>query len=207
MTKRVSILCFGNSLTAGYYQFGLDYHPYAWKLESRLKAAFPSHTFLVNAEGLPGDLAIGPPGRFLPRIQEKCGERHYDWVIVLGGTNDLGYGYAPERIYPALQDAWNVALTGGSKVLALTIPECAAKNAALDSKRADLNARILAHEAERFHAFDLHAKIPYHASSEEFKEKMWDDGLHLTPHGYDLVGNEVADHLIELIQSSGGLEA
>lgn len=72
MTKRVSILCFGNSLTAGYYQFGLDYHPYAWKLESRLKAAFPSHTFLVNAEGLPGDLAIGPPGRFLPRIQEKC---------------------------------------------------------------------------------------------------------------------------------------
>ena len=72
MTKRVPILCFGNSLTAGYYQFGLDYHPYAWKLESRLKAAFPSHTFLVNAEGLPGDLAIGPPGRFLPRIQEKC---------------------------------------------------------------------------------------------------------------------------------------
>lgn len=72
MTKRVSILCFGNSLTAGYYQFGLDYHPYAWKLESRLKTAFPSHTFLVNAEGLPGDLAIGPPGRFLPRIQEKC---------------------------------------------------------------------------------------------------------------------------------------
>lgn len=72
MTKELTILCFGNSLTAGFYHYGLEFHPYAWKLEERLKAAFPSYKIRVHIDGLPGDLAISPPGRFLPRLQSKC---------------------------------------------------------------------------------------------------------------------------------------
>lgn len=101
MTKELSILCFGDSLTAGYYHSGCDYHPYALTLKDKLQAAFPTTTFTVDEDGLPGDLVVSPAGKFLPRIQAKClsaslvfvavltitvDGSSYDWVIVLGGT-------------------------------------------------------------------------------------------------------------------------
>lgn len=72
MAPALSILCFGNSLTAGFHQYGLEYHPYAEKLEERLKEVFPSHAIRIDVDGVPGDLVITPPGRFLTRMQEKC---------------------------------------------------------------------------------------------------------------------------------------
>jgi hypothetical protein len=102
MDKELSILCFGDSLTAGYYHFGCDYHPYALTLKDKLQAAFPTTTFTVDEDGLPGDLVISPVGRFLSRIHTKCAlsplsflrcsltitvdGSNYDWVIILGGT-------------------------------------------------------------------------------------------------------------------------
>jgi hypothetical protein len=86
MAKKTSILCFGDSLTAGYCCYGLQYHPYAGKLRETLQAAFPGTEIVIDVEGVPGDLAISPPGKFLPRIHNKCFSTQYDWVIVLGGT-------------------------------------------------------------------------------------------------------------------------
>ncbi|KAF9891928.1 hypothetical protein FE257_002891 [Aspergillus nanangensis] len=201
MSNKTSILCFGNSLTAGFHMYGLEYHPYAWKLEEKLKAAFPSHSFRVDVDGLPGDLAITPPGRFSSRLQAKCAETSYDWVIMLGATNDLGHGYPCDKIVAALEDAWKIALSSGANVLALTVPECAAVNKRLDEKRNEVNSHIRGYQSPKFYAFDLHSQLPYHAATEEFKETIWDDGLHLTAKGYDLVGNLVADHLIPLLGS------
>ncbi|PYI36786.1 hypothetical protein BP00DRAFT_431905 [Aspergillus indologenus CBS 114.80] len=174
MSKSLSILCFGNSLTAGYYNWGLEYHPYAWKLEERLKAAFPTHTIRIDVDGLPGDLVNSPPGRFLPRLEQKCAAASYDWVIMLGGTN-------------------------GANVLALTVPECGAVHQRLNNARAELNSQILSYDADSFYAFDLHKEVPYHSAAQDFKEKIWDDGVHMKPDGYDLVGNLIADHLIQLL--------
>ncbi|OJJ04444.1 hypothetical protein ASPVEDRAFT_152801 [Aspergillus versicolor CBS 583.65] len=201
MAPSLSILCFGNSLTAGFYQYGLQYHPYSEKLKERLKEAFPSHTIRIDVDGVPGDLVITPPGRFLTRMQDDCSKTSYDWVIVLGATNDLGRGYPCWKIFPALKEAWQVALDSGAQILALTVPECAAVNKRLDTARAELNSLILNHSDERFHAFDLHKHVPYHSSTENFRELIFDDGLHLTAEGYDLVGNVVADHLIPLLSS------
>ncbi|PYH85715.1 SGNH hydrolase [Aspergillus uvarum CBS 121591] len=199
MSKSLSILCFGNSLTAGYYNWGLEYHPYAWKLEERLKAAFPTHTIRIDVDGLPGDLVNSPPGRFLPRLEQKCAAASYDWVIMLGGTNDLGYMYPAEKIFPGLIQAWTTAIKSGANVLALTVPECGAVHQRLNNARAELNSQILSYDADSFYAFDLHKEVPYHSAAQDFKEKIWDDGVHMKPDGYDLVGNLIADHLIQLL--------
>jgi hypothetical protein len=45
---------------------------------------------------------------------------------------------------------------------------------------------------------DIFPKIPYHSLSEEDQERLWDDGLHMAPAGYDLVGNLVADKLLDM---------
>lgn len=86
MTQSLSILCFGDSLTAGFYHHGLEYHPYAKKLYECLQAAFPTAEFMIEVDGAPGDLVTSPPGSFLSRIQGKCLTKNYDWVIILGGT-------------------------------------------------------------------------------------------------------------------------
>ncbi|KAJ5261372.1 SGNH hydrolase [Penicillium angulare] len=199
MPKPLSILCFGNSLTAGYFAWGTEYHPYDDKLKETLKSKIPGLKVMTYISGLPGDLVVFPPGSFLSRMQGKCAEAKYDWVICLGGTNDIGYSHPADKIYAALQVSWNVALESGAKVLALTVPECKTRSARLDGRRDVLNASILAHQAKGFYAFDLRSKIPYHDATEEWREEMFDDGLHMTAKGYDFMGTAIAEHLADLI--------
>ena len=55
--KKLSILCFGDSLTSGYYCYGMGSHPYATKLEDRLSGTFPEVDFDIAVNGVPGDVA------------------------------------------------------------------------------------------------------------------------------------------------------
>ena len=68
---KLHILCFGDSLTAGFWHGGLEFHPYAIKLKEELRKAFPDTEIIVDVDGLSGDLVSSPPGRFLRRIQSK----------------------------------------------------------------------------------------------------------------------------------------
>ncbi|KAJ5721226.1 uncharacterized protein N7483_009160 [Penicillium malachiteum] len=183
---RLSILCFGNSLTAGYFHFGLEFHPYDGKFKEVLTEKFPDLKVFTTVEGLPGDLVVFP-GSFLGRMKDKCSK-----------VNDLGYRRDVDEIYTGLQEAWNIALESGAKVLALTIPECQTRSEKLDSTRSELNAAIMAHQQKGFYAFDLCRAIPNHDASVEFREQMFDDGLHLTEEGYDLMGTVIAEHFAPL---------
>lgn len=101
--ETLRILCFGDSLTAGYTHYGLEHYPYSDYLEKTLQKFLPSTKINIDNAGLSGDRVKA--GLFLCRIEGKCAKaaaKPYDWVIVLGGTNDLGWGEAPEEIYEAL---------------------------------------------------------------------------------------------------------
>lgn len=101
--KSLRILCFGDSLTAGYSGYGYFHYPYAKQIRERLKEALPTTEVAVDVSGLSGDRVID--GQFLHRIKgqcEKAKDSPYDWIIVLGGTNDLGWSERPENVYEAL---------------------------------------------------------------------------------------------------------
>lgn len=169
MYKKLHVLCFGDSLSAGFFKFGLEYHPYDGKLKETLQSQVPDLKVFTDVEGLPGDL-VTFPGSFSMRMENKCNAGKYDWVICLGGTklvllvvlmflsysgmlisildSDLGYGRATDRIYNGLQETWQIALGSGAKLLALTIPECQVRSQSLDARRAEVNASILAHKAD-----------------------------------------------------------
>lgn len=50
------------------------------------------------------------------------------------------------------------------------------------------------------HAFDLKSSLPYHSLSHEDRDEYWDDGIHLSPSGYDWMGSLVANALIPLLK-------
>ncbi|EED13748.1 conserved hypothetical protein [Talaromyces stipitatus ATCC 10500] len=210
----LKILCFGNSLTAGFRSYGIEpNHPYALALKEQVLSAELDPSTLgaddgqieIDVEGQPGDLVNCPPGRFLERMKRRLDTKTYDWVIVLGGTNDLGYGsFTPDEIYTGLKTTWSQALTSSptTKILALTVPECAYRSQKLDRNRDALNKLILEHKEDRFYTFDLKSAIPYHTMDEQRREQIWDDGLHFTDKGYDLMGEIIAVRLLEILTRS-----
>ncbi|KAI1180648.1 GDSL-like Lipase/Acylhydrolase [Nemania sp. FL0916] len=191
------ILCFGDSLTSGY---PVD-HPYAERLAQKIREAFPGRRLKCEDEGMPGDLVT--TGQFVSRMQMSWSlARHpYDWTIVLGGTNDLGWGRPADAVIEALKGVWDIPLSKGGKVLALTIPETARKFSTIIERRDEVNEFIKTYEKENFFHFDLHKELPYHAMSPEDRAKYWNpDGLHLQAAGYDLMGEKIADALIRILR-------
>ncbi|KAH7171062.1 SGNH hydrolase-type esterase domain-containing protein [Dactylonectria macrodidyma] len=228
------ILCFGDSLTSGFFSYGMESHPYSLKLEDKLTGARPDLDVRVVTSGVPGDVATFQ--RFIDRMSTecmyfltyfvyyrhdvrrchfmsspphygtRCSKRVLDWVIVLAGTNDMAYGISPTSVYESLQKAWDIPLSKGSKVLALTVPECHARSEKLDKRRDELNRSIMTHRQPGYHSFDLKSHIPFHSLTESDREKYWDDGVHLRDDGYDWMGGHIADALLRLIGHDGQQE-
>jgi len=201
----VRILCFGDSLTEGYSSWGQIYTPYASNMKAWLEAAWTSTTVSADVAGVSGDHVVSSYG-FLSRIQSKCGQEaaSYDWVIILGGTNDLAYGRTAEVVFEELKKVYQVALDHGANVLALTVPEAysdelsTATTQSLNERRATLNRMILEHVAERYYAMDLHSMLPNSQLPQDVREEMWDDGIHLTPYGYGVMGDHIANQLVSI---------
>ena len=51
-------------------------------------------------------------------------------------------------------------------------------------------------------SMDLCSAVPYFAMDKAKQKLIWDDGLHLTKDGYEMMGNAIAAHLLELLKSS-----
>ncbi|KAE8444691.1 hypothetical protein EG329_014348 [Mollisiaceae sp. DMI_Dod_QoI] len=207
------ILCFGDSLTAGWSRSTHPIlHPYASTLETSLNTTFPYMNVSINVEGYLGDQTECPTGRcpgFLPRIeqlyQQSSDYDHYNWAIILGGTNDLDWNRDAPEIYASLQKVWGIPLSHGTKVLAITVPECGDCGPVTDQRTIALNSMIMTHQADNYYIFDLHESVPYRGMSEEERKIVWDDGIHFTPAGYDLVGSRIAKRLVELLQDIEGI--
>ncbi|KAK7744844.1 hypothetical protein SLS53_003077 [Cytospora paraplurivora] len=209
--RSLRILCFGDSLTSGYSQLGTIAHPYSVSLARVLSTAFPRLNIEAHTDGLPGDAVV--TGRFLGRIEPKFltkgGGTPYDWTIILGGTNDLACQSTAGGIYRALRDCWDVALSKGGRVLACTIPEAGVRGKAgerVKARRDELNELIRGHRQENFFVFDLASAIPFWSLADAERDKYWDDHIHLTSAGYDLMGEKIAAHLVELIMPPGRLQ-
>jgi hypothetical protein len=52
---------------------------------------------------------------------------------------------------------------------------------------------------EYSYTLDLCNKIPFKSLPEEERKRLWDDGVHFTHIGYDLMGTYVGERLVEII--------
>ncbi|KAG9238696.1 SGNH hydrolase-type esterase domain-containing protein [Amylocarpus encephaloides] len=194
--KEIRILCFGASLTEGYLQYGLYYKPYSTTMKSILEERLGAVS--VETKGKSGERASEMPAR-MERIWPRGREPRYTHTVFLGGTNDLGLGRPSLEIVRNIKAIVGLSLSRGSKVLLMTIPECAFKNEGLDTRRDEVNSAILAwgEETEGVETLDMKALMPYHSLGEEERHEIWDDGLHFTEKGYKRMGGFVAGRLME----------
>jgi len=198
------ILCFGNSLTAGWTDLGHPAHPYALSLLDGLGNSFPSTDFTADVQGVPGDRVVSPPGYYLPRIDALYNQTEipYDWAIILGGTNDIATGGNAEDIWQGLKKVYAYPLSHNSKVLALTVPESEGHDDVQRERRDKLNNWILNYKAENFYTFDLFTAFPYWNLTDRRRREIWHDGTHPNQDGYDVWGELFANRLTELISGS-----
>lgn len=185
------IVCFGDSLTAGYQSPTSEYPairetPYGAFLQERLGACAT-----VSVSGLCGELTSEMVARF-PRdvIALKPAS-----VVILGGTNDLGCMVPPEEIMRNLASMYDAALAAGAQPVAVTVPSiritgdigAGDDRAWLDGhiqRRHELNGLILRACRER----SLPC-VDFFAATQEpgsgwLAQPYSNDGLHLTTEGY-----------------------
>ena len=112
------IVCFGDSLTAGYQSPDRGHPfpretPYGSFLQERLASRAR-----VTVRGVCGELT----GEMALRFRRDVLDHRPDSVVILGGTNDLGWNAEPPEIMRNLVKMHEQALHAGIQSVAVTVP-------------------------------------------------------------------------------------
>jgi len=202
LPARPLLICFGDSLTAGYQsptpgQPQLLETPYGAFLQERLGAGTR-----VAVSGVCGERT----GEMVERFDRDVIAQNPAGVVILGGTNDLGWQAEPSGILRNLVAMYGRALAEGVQPVAVTVPSIRVQGdvgtgegrAWLEEhirRRRELNGMIRQACAEK--------RIPcvdfFSATVEQgtglLAGPYSNDGLHLTTEGYrrlaDLLYQEV----------------
>lgn len=195
----VRILAFGDSLTEGWCSFGAKFHPYTSKLQSLLQSLCKSKSFNIVNRGVSGETTDQMNSR-LPVVLDKDGP--LDLVIILGGTNDLGFSLDKdgEPLFQRLRSLHEIALKQCPVSVAITIPESGfdERSAVLGEKRTKVNELLKNYVqdcAGKMLVSDLSSKLPHNSLSEQDRRKFWHDELHFSPAGYDRMAEIIFDDI------------
>ena len=195
------LVCFGDSLTAGYQVqaetgIPLPDTPYGGFLQEWLGARGR-----VSVKGVCGETTSDMATRFSRDVLDAVPSH----TVILGGTNDLGWGVVPSTIIANLERFYTLALAAGIQPVGVTIPSLRVEGSGAGvlpawiqshiHGRLEVN-RLVMERCARHHipCVDL-----FQATSEGpsclLAPRFSSDGLHLNTAGYRalarLVWNEV----------------
>ncbi|HTN42851.1 MAG TPA: GDSL-type esterase/lipase family protein [Nitrospiria bacterium] len=179
MTRPLRIIAFGDSLTVGYQSPTAENPdgaatPYGRFLQERL-----GESAEVLIRGLNGELT----GEMALRLGTDVLPLRPDYVIVLGGTNDLGWGARPPDVMRNLVTIYERVRGAGGRPVAVTIPSILGFDDGIPPRQT-LNRLILEYSRTKPQpAVDL-----FTATAEPETLRLAgaysNDGLHLSTEGY-----------------------
>lgn len=203
--KSVAVLGFGDSLTAGTpgYDpttgYGNQQSQYGYWLVKKAREERQLALKFDN-EGVPGELSR----HMLSRLHSILSRHDYAIVVILGGSNDLGWGDEPDRVFGYLKNLWQYALDKGSHVIACTIPPVGMSYPPLQEAQLRLNEMITegSRGQDSEHVVDLFAAL---SNERGLLRVEFDsgDGLHMTEYGYRQMGERIwMDGIKRMLDSS-----
>lgn len=186
------IVCFGDSLTAGFQSPTPDCPdfletPYGRYLEDRLHGRA-----LVHVSGVCGELAA----EMVSRFERDALSRRPAWTVILGGTNDLGCERKPPEVMRHLTAMYELAAAAGVHPVAVTVPSIRGFDDHI-SRRLELNRLIAGYCTD--HALpcvDLFAATA-EAETGRLALPYSNDGLHLTTAGYELLARLLCEQVFK----------
>jgi len=195
-----SILCFGDSLTKGFYNNGDSYRPYSIKLKELLEDNDKNTDYQIDTEAVNGECTFSGMKKRLPVLLNETFP--LDLVIILGGTNDLLLHDCNKDLdlYQELKDLHEMCHKRGIKTAMVTIPEMVvSKDGTGKMNKKDFNeAWGTVNQKLRVYAYsNKHPKMVILVDlADEFSRQnlkddpaeFWDDNIHPNAKGYDKIG-------------------
>ena len=186
----VRVVALGDSLTVGFqsYEFFGDTESstrYTDVLDEQVGRDFlpNSLSFEIINKGVIGELT----GQMLARFGSDVIRLSPSIVIILGGSNDLGWGLAPHDIFSNLYHMYELSLKSGIIPIACTVPSILGFDEGIPP-RIVLNKLIQEYcSKEKLQCVDLFSATMDRASR-RLASRFSSDGLHLNPEGYRKMG-------------------
>jgi acyl-CoA thioesterase-1 len=198
----VKIVALGDSLTVGETGFGfsdsVEFATYPKYLEilarQHLSSLQSGMEVRVLNRGINGDLTSGMLERF---SRDVIGEKA-DYAIILGGANDIGWGFDAAAIAHNLTTMYDVALDQSIGAVACSVPSILGLDE-LIPPRLQLNGMIHSEAEKRSIAFvDLYTATA-DPQTKRLLEDYSADGLHLNPKGYRQIGRCIFDKWLKAL--------
>jgi lysophospholipase L1-like esterase len=197
--ERLVLVALGDSLTAGFRSSGSSV-PYTYflklKIAEMLSKAGSRFKVKIYNRGVNGDTTLGMLNRFrrdVVSLKPRC-------VIILGGSNDIGWGVPVEEIYSNLKRMYVKALEEHITPVACAVPSILGFDSLIPPRR-KLNQMIKHYCTENGLPFvDLFTATADPHTGRLLKQYS-DDGLHLTEEGYRRIAEEIfAGALKEMVK-------
>lgn len=181
----MKIIAFGDSLTVGYLS-PFEATPYAEFLQPLLDPQ--TEIYVAGVSGETTD-------DMLRRFDRQVIKNKPTYVIILGGTNDLGWGVSIDRIVENLTRMYQTAEEADILSIACAIPSLLGADEFIPP-RVELNRRIQEAAKEMKIPFaDLFT--PTADVSGRLRQEYSQDGLHLTPGGYQKIAHVLFESVLK----------
>jgi acyl-CoA thioesterase I len=198
MTAVNHIVCFGDSLTAGFQSPTADNPLGAETPYGQFLQELTGPTVRVSVSGICGELT----GEMAMRFRSAVLNHQPTHVVILGGTNDLGWNALPPDIMRNLLKMYELAAAAGIQPVPVTVPSIRVGDDLRSAegrrwfaehldRRCQLNGLILRYaESKRMTAFDLFSATA-EPETRQLAAEYSNDGLHLTTAGYRLIAERL----------------
>lgn len=190
-TVSLTIIAFGDSLTTGFIPTQIAHQPYSRYLQQYLDRFLAQHSLTelrvqVLNRGVNGNLTSD----MLLRFRWDILNAQPKYVIILGGTNDLGWGLPVDEIFDNLTAMYTRAQEHGITPICCTVPSILGWEAGIPP-RIQLNTCIQNYcRQNHLRCVDLftHTSDPI---TQELRGEYSSDGLHLTVQGYQKMADSI----------------
>lgn len=203
--KKLRVLAFGDSITEGWINSAYTKVPWSPRVQEKLQQKLGGDWNIEVVNGGVGSAGV------LDRLNDafrqqlssaRSAGRPYHFITFEAGINDLllQNRNAPE-IFERMKELWALANAEGSTVAVIpTLPTNVAGER--EQQRQALTAKVREYVKQQRAAgnkglfiIDVEQTFAYLSLSPERRAQLFDDGVHLTVYGYELLGDLVTQGL------------
>ena len=206
MTELLKFVAFGDSLTVGFIPSRIETQPYSRFLKEmvndflkQLEKEGDVEVRFLN-KGVNGDLTSG----MLLRFRQDVVQLNPKYVIILGGTNDIGWGLQSEEVFLNLKRMYEMALNNKINPIGCTVPSILGWDEGI-LPRLRLNKSIKRYCREkRVLLADLYTKT-CDPKTKRLRSEYSSDGLHFNALGYRKMAESIFEEVVKgiIIMSCG----